>query len=137
MKLLSEYILFFVLAAVVTTSCSHIKTARQDQVNKEVDQDLASLRDSSKFTTAKVVSPQDIATLDKMNKALEDYIHRKDSKELLKICKDLRFDCYLDNKIYPQSRKKIKRTIQPYATGSKMGLHGEERVQIRYEFFPK
>jgi hypothetical protein len=137
MKLWIEFSFLLSLVSVATISCSHIKTAREDQIGKEVDQELAASTDPAKAKPAKIVSPNDLATLEKMNRALEDYIHRKDSKELLKLCKDLRFDCYLDNKIYPKTRKLVKRNIQPYATGSKMGLHGENRIQIRYEFFPK
>lgn len=133
-KVISAISLMFSLIGV---SCSHIKTAREDQISKEVDQELASPYQADTKVDSKHVSSQDVQTLEKMNKAIEDYVHRKNSKEVTKLCKDLRFDCYLDNKIFPKGRKTVKRSLPPYATGSKMGTHGEDRVQMRYEFFPQ
>lgn len=83
-----------------------------------------------------VVDPQDLAALDRMTKAVELYVHKGDKKEFTALCKDKRFDCYVADKFFPAKKKKTARAIPPYASGSKMGLQGEERVQVRYEFYP-
>lgn len=83
-----------------------------------------------------VVDPQDLAALERMTKAVELYVHKGDKKEFSALCKDKRFDCYVADKFFPAKKKKIARAVPPYASGSKMGLQGEERVQVRYEFYP-
>lgn len=83
-----------------------------------------------------VVDPQDLAVLERMQKAVESYVHRGEKKQFNSLCKDKRFDCYVNEKPFPAKKKKVSRTVPPYASGSKMGLQGEERIQLRYEFFP-
>lgn len=83
-----------------------------------------------------VVGPQELALLENMNKAVELYVVKKQPTEFTKLCKDKRFDCFVDEKVFPTKKKKTARGLPPYASGSKMGLQGENRVQIRYEFFP-
>lgn len=83
-----------------------------------------------------VVDPQDLAVLERMQKAVESYVHRGEKKQFNALCKDRRFDCFLNDKPFPAKKKKVPRAAPPYASGSKMGLQGEERIQLRYEFFP-
>lgn len=83
-----------------------------------------------------VVDPQDLAILERMTKAVELYVHKGSKKEFNTLCKDKRFDCFLNEKNHPAKKKKTARGIPPYASGSKMGLQGEERVHLRYEFYP-
>ena len=87
-------------------------------------------------TTSVVVEPQDLAVLDKMNKAVEAYVLKNEQNSFKTLCKDKRFDCYVDEKKYPAKAKKIVRKVPPYASGSKMGLQGETRVHVRYDFYP-
>lgn len=83
-----------------------------------------------------VVDTKDLQTLEKMNKAIEDYVLRKQTKSFTSLCKDKRFDCFVGEKLFPHGKKKISRTVPPYASGSKMGLQGEERVHVKYDFYP-
>lgn len=83
-----------------------------------------------------IVDSEDLEVLEKMNKAVESYVLKSDAKPFTELCKDKRFDCFIDEKKYPKQRKKILRTIPPYASGSKMGLQGEVRVHVRYDFYP-
>lgn len=83
-----------------------------------------------------VVDPQDLAMLERMTKAVESYIYKGEKKEFTTLCKDKRFDCFVDEKASPARKKKISRPLPPYASGSKMGLQGEKRIQLRYEFYP-
>lgn len=85
---------------------------------------------------AVVVGPLELAVLENMNKAVELYVVKKQPQEFTRLCKDKRFDCFVDEKTFPTKKKKAARGLPPYASGSKMGLQGEQRVQIRYEFFP-
>lgn len=83
-----------------------------------------------------VVDNKDIAILEKMVKAVESYVLKNDKKNFAALCKDKRFDCYVNDQFYPTRKKKIPRTVPPYALGSKMGLHGENRIHVKYEFYP-
>ena len=83
-----------------------------------------------------VVDDKDLNVLEQMNKSVEDYIVKKDKIGFQKLCRNKHFDCWINNKPFPPRKKKIPRKVPPYASGSKMGLHGEERVHIRYEFYP-
>ncbi|WP_374029900.1 hypothetical protein [Bdellovibrio bacteriovorus] len=83
-----------------------------------------------------VVDAGDVAVLEKMNKAVESYVLKNEKKNFTRLCKDKRFDCTVDDKIYPKGKKKVARTVPPYASGSKMGLQGEKRVQVKYDFYP-
>ncbi len=83
-----------------------------------------------------VVDPQELVLLERMQKAVEVYVHRGEKKEFSTLCKDKRFDCFLNEKPLPAKKKKVVRSVPPYASGSKMGLQGEERIHLRYDFFP-
>lgn len=83
-----------------------------------------------------VVDNKDLEVLEKMNKAVEMYVLKNEKKSFTGLCKDTRFDCYMNEKPFPKRKKKIIRNIPPYASGSKMGLQGENRVHVKYEFFP-
>ena len=83
-----------------------------------------------------VVDAQDEKTLERMNVAVEAYVLKHQVKDFTKLCQDSRFDCFVEEKVFPKGKKKLARSVPPYASGSKMGLQGEVRVQVRYEFFP-
>lgn len=82
------------------------------------------------------VDPQDLQALDKMAKSLEAYVLKDQEAGFKKLCRDPRFDCFVDDVFYPKGKKKVTRSVPPYASGSKMGLKGEKRVHARYEFYP-
>lgn len=87
-------------------------------------------------TSGIVVGPKELQLLDKMNKAVESYVLKNEKAQFNKLCKDKRFDCFVDEKMYPTKKKKISRAVPPYASGSKMGLQGEQRVHVKYDFYP-
>ncbi len=139
---------FAVAASCFLVSCATKKTQDLDWKDAPKDKKAAA---SSATTTKKkevtstlakeversvVVGPQELALLENMNKAVELYVVKKQPQEFTKLCKDKRFDCFVDEKSFPTKKKKVARGLPPYASGSKMGLQGENRVQIRYEFFP-
>lgn len=82
------------------------------------------------------VDSQDLQALDRMTKSLEAYVLKDQEAGFKKLCRDPRFDCFVDEVFYPKGKKKTPRTTPPYASGSKMGLKGEKHVQARYEFYP-
>jgi hypothetical protein len=101
----------------------------------------AATKTSSTSTTTSVkssivVDEKDLQALEKMNKALEAYVLKNEEASFKSLCKDKRFDCFVDEKAYPKGKKKNLRKVPPYASGSKMGLKGEVRVQARYDFYP-
>lgn len=71
--------------------------------------------------------------------AMDAFVFNKDEKRMLVFCKSTQVQCWLNDKRWPigkkLDRKKLKKS--PFMTGSKMGLRGDERVQIRWEFFKK
>lgn len=83
-----------------------------------------------------VVDNKDLEVLEKMNKAVELYVLKNEKKSFAALCKDNRFDCYVNESPLPKRKKKIIRNVPPYASGSKMGLQGENRVHVKYDFFP-
>ncbi|KHD89368.1 MAG: hypothetical protein OM95_03055 [Bdellovibrio sp. ArHS] len=137
---------FFVLAALlVICGCA---TQKKETANWDEFHDLkSSSADKTKKaekktseTTSKpggiVVDGQDVQTLEKMTKAVELFVLKNQKADFARMCKDKRFDCFVDEKPFPKAKKIVKRTVPPYASGSKMGLQGEKRVQVKYDFYP-
>lgn len=132
MRYLSVCVLVLLLSA-----CAHFK--KQEAVTEESSAKTKAAKAepaAAPAPTRIVVDSKDVKTLEKMNKAVETYVIKKDSKSFAKLCKDRRFDCFVDDKAFPSGKKATPRTVPPYASGSKMGLHGEHRVQVRYDFYP-
>lgn len=123
-------------------SCAHKKQAEYDFSTGSQNKDTAVKKNEKGMAepTAKaggiVVDNKDLQTLDKMTKAVEAYVIRNEKKSFLSLCKDTRFDCFVDDVVYPKGKKKMPRPVPPYSSGSKMGLHGEKRVQVKYDFYP-
>ena len=86
--------------------------------------------------TGIVVDNKDLQALDSMTKAVEAYVIKGEKKSFANLCNDKRFDCSVDDVSYPKGKKKVLRTVPPYATGTKMGLQGERRIQVKYDFYP-
>lgn len=83
-----------------------------------------------------VVDNSDIELTNRMLKAVDNYVFKGDAKEFTDLCTDTRFDCVVNSKRFPASRKKIKRKVPPFVSGSKSGLQGNERVNVKYSFYP-
>lgn len=115
----------------VTTASETTKENKVSGTGKKADVN----KEPSK-TSGIVVDNKDLVILEKMVKAVETYVLKNDKRSFSALCKDKRFDCYVNDKFYPAGKKKTSRNVPPYALGSKMGLQGETRVQIRYEFYP-
>ncbi|UXR65070.1 hypothetical protein EZJ49_02260 [Bdellovibrio bacteriovorus] len=144
-----KHFVVLTLLTLMMVSCAHKKTqdldfddapvAKKTSSAKKIDKPGAKPEASPAELSRNsgiVVDPQDLAVLDRMTKAVELYVHKGSKKEFTALCKDKRFDCYVADKFFPAKKKKTARAIPPYASGSKMGLQGEERVQVRYEFYP-
>ena len=83
-----------------------------------------------------VVDSEDIETSNRMSKAVDAFVFKNQKDEFTTLCKDTRFDCFVNDKRYPKGRKKVKRKVPPFLSGSKMGLQGDTRVRVRYNFYP-
>ena len=83
-----------------------------------------------------VVDDADIELSNKMTAAVDTYVFKDDPEEFKKLCSESRFDCWVNEKKFPAGKKSIARTIPPFLTGSKMGLRGDERIQVRFNFYP-
>jgi|GEM_PF-2204380 len=133
-----KYVVLVSLLAFLNACAHH---AAKDSSPLEFDDDSkTSVSAAKKAEPAKtkgiVVDSKDLAVLEKMNKAVEAYVLKNEKKQFTSLCKDKRFDCFVDEKAYPHSKKKIARKVPPYASGSKMGLQGEARVHVKYDFYP-
>ena len=142
-----RFIFATVLAAVLLSSCAHKRTSDTTLLE---DSAFAAKTSSSPVgkkgdkagavevpkTTGIVVDNKDLQALESMTKAVEAYVIKGEKKSFTKLCNDKRFDCFVDEVNFPKGKKKIVRTIPPYATGPKMGLQGEKRIHVKYDFYP-
>ncbi|WP_413584821.1 hypothetical protein [Bdellovibrio sp. HCB274] len=83
-----------------------------------------------------VVQQSDVDLGDKMARAMDAYVFNNEADDFTNLCKDERFDCFVDDKRFPKERKRIKRKVPPFLSGSKMGLQDEKRIRIKYDFYP-
>ena len=83
-----------------------------------------------------VVDSDDIEAGNRMSKAVDAFVFKNQKDDFTALCKDTRFDCFVNDKRYPKGRKKVKRKVPPFLSGSKMGLQGETRVRVKYDFYP-
>ena len=83
-----------------------------------------------------VVDSEDIEAGNRMSKAVDAFVFKGQKEDFTALCKDVRFDCFVNDKRFPKGRKKIKRKVPPFLSGSKMGLQGDTRVRVRYNFYP-
>jgi hypothetical protein len=83
-----------------------------------------------------VVQPADLELGDKMARAMDAYLFANEPAEFTTLCKDERFDCFVDDKRFPKDRKRMKRKVPAFLSGSKMGLQDEKRINIKYNFYP-
>lgn len=83
-----------------------------------------------------IVQQADLELGDKMARAMDSYVFANEPEEFTNLCKDERFDCFIDEKRFPKDRKRVKRKVPPFLSGSKMGLQDDKRIHIRYNFYP-
>lgn len=135
---------FFVLLAGCATHESRpmpwAESAKDSKESKEGSSKSTTKTSSTSTTTTVkssiVVGQKELQTLEKMDRALEAFVLKNETKNFTSLCKDTRFDCYVGDALYPKTKKKATRKVPPYASGSKMGLQGEQRIQARYDFYP-
>ncbi|XGC81798.1 hypothetical protein ACES2L_04785 [Bdellovibrio bacteriovorus] len=126
-----------VVLSLVLSSCAHKEKSEFLGTATKVPVKKSEQVSSVPVTPKQIeVDANDQKTLDNMTKAVEKYVLKKDIKQFTKLCKDKRFDCFVNEKPFPKNKKTVGRNVPPFASGSKMGLHGEERVQVRYDFYP-
>ncbi|WP_413293174.1 hypothetical protein ACLSU7_17450 [Bdellovibrio sp. HCB185ZH] len=103
---------------------------------KKVPGEPAPVKPQVKTGGGIVVQQADLELGDKMARAMDAYLFSNEPAEFTQLCKDERFDCFVDDKRFPKDRKRIKRKVPAFLSGSKMGLQDEKRIHIKYNFYP-
>lgn len=69
--------------------------------------------------------------------AMDAFVFKGDEKRMVEFCKSPQVQCWVQSKKWPAKKKLDRKKLQksPFMTGSKMGLRGDERIQIRWEFY--
>ncbi len=138
-------VLLALTTALLLSSCASMnkssvggRESKSSNTTGAVDHSVKS--SSEKTAPAKesgiVVDNADIDMGNRMAKAVDAYVFKNQKAEFTSLCKDVRFDCFVNDKRFPQGRKKIKRKVPPFLSGSKMGLQGENRIRVKYDFYP-
>lgn len=83
-----------------------------------------------------VVDDSDVELANRMTVAMDAFVFKNERSEFTKLCKDKRFDCLVDEKVFPEGKKKTKRKVPPFMSGAKNGIQGDHRVYVRYDFYP-
>lgn len=130
-------VLFLSLAISMITACASKNYEKPSLISvEEKAKKIEKAAEEPKKVSGIVVDAKDLQVLEKMNKAVEVFVLKNEKSEFMNLCKDMRFDCFVDEKSFPNRKKKILRKVPPYASGSKMGLQGETRVHVKYDFYP-
>lgn len=138
-------ILIALIAALLLSSCASMNKSSSTGSKESKSSNTGSVDHSAKSSTDKaapakesgiVVDNADIETGNRMAKAVDAYVFKNQKTEFTNLCKDARFDCFVNDKRFPKGRKKIKRNVPPFLSGSKMGLQGENRIRVKYDFYP-
>ena len=83
-----------------------------------------------------VVDNTDVELANRMTVAMDAFVFKNERTEFTKLCKDKRFDCLVDDKVFPTGKKKTKRKVPPFMSGAKNGIQGDTRVYVKYDFYP-
>lgn len=89
-----------------------------------------------KVETGIVVDNADVELANRMTVAMDAFVFKNERTEFTKLCKDKRFDCIVDEKVFPIGKKKTKRKVPPFMSGAKNGIQGDTRVYVKYDFYP-
>ena len=128
--------IILVFACLLIASCSGLKK-RSETSTSATHSSGSSIADKPEKSPKPVsVNPGDIELTDKMQAAMDNYVFKDEKNEFANLCKDIRFDCTLDGKRFPKGKKKIRRKIPPFMSGSKTGVVGDQRVLLKYNFYP-
>jgi hypothetical protein len=83
-----------------------------------------------------VVDGDDVVLTNRMSAAVDGYVFKGEKEEFATLCADQRFDCFVNDRRFPKGRKRVKRKVPAFMSGSKMGLQNGERVRLKYDFYP-
>ncbi|MFM6928532.1 MAG: hypothetical protein ACKOX6_08710 [Bdellovibrio sp.] len=139
-------VLLLVGTALLLSSCATLRKTFCDcdctldiaekKKQTQVTHPVKATKKIAKDKAAIVVEQADIDIADRMTKAVDAYVFNNQSEEFTALCKEERFDCFVDEKRYPKDKKRVKRSVPPFLSGSKMGLQDDKRVRIKYDFYP-
>jgi hypothetical protein len=115
-------------------SASSSKAAGKTSGSKSTKADKTGKSD--KADASIVVDNGDVELANRMTVAMDAFVFKNERTEFTQLCKDKRFDCLVDDKRFPQGKKKAKRKVPPFMSGSKNGIQGDHRVQVKYDFYP-
>lgn len=144
--------LLLILSSLMLSACATVDTrpltlddepgvasslVKKSSSSMRVNKTNLKAEDATATPTAGIqVSAEDLAVANRMMTAMDAYVFKNEKTDFTKLCKDKRFDCQVNDKKFPAGKKVAKRKVPPYMSGSKMGLQAEERVQVRYDFYP-
>ncbi|MNK07479.1 hypothetical protein D3C87_253940 [compost metagenome] len=139
--LISLPLLLSSCASIKKAICDCQKPATTDELTLDEDFETTKSvklvkRKKSPTQETIVVDKEDVQLADKMTKAVDKFVFKDEEKDFETLCRGTRFDCWVDEKPYPKGKKAIARTIPPFLSGSKMGLRGDKRIQVRFTFYP-
>lgn len=111
-----------------TTSTKSASTKSSDKADKAGK--------TEKAEAGILVDNADVELANRMTVAMDAFVFKNERTEFTKLCKDKRFDCIVDEKAFPVGKKKAKRKVPPFMSGSKNGIQGDTRVYVKYDFYP-
>lgn len=144
MKLIVKY-LFIVSCFFILTSCATLKNMICDcsDVSTSSREKTKTVKSASKaelpaepVIALEVNEAQEMLAGD-IYTAMDAFVFKNENKKILIFCQSNQVQCWLNEKKWPKGKKLDRKILKksPYMTGSKMGLRGESRIQIRWEFY--
>lgn len=115
------------------TKSAKSKNAKAAKSNAKVAESTAKVE---KTETGIVVDDADVELANRMTVAMDAFVFKNERADFAKLCKDKRFDCLVDDKVFPEGKKKTKRKVPPFMSGAKNGIQGDHRVYVKYDFYP-
>lgn len=112
------------------------KTVSKKSANKKSADKADKSTTQDKTEAGIVVDNTDVELANRMTVAMDAFVFKNEKTEFTKLCKDKRFDCLVDEKVFPVGKKKTKRKVPPFMSGAKNGIQGDTRVYVKYDFYP-
>jgi hypothetical protein len=112
------------------------KVAGKASPSKTTKADKTTKPEKEKNEAGIVVDNADVELANRMTVAMDAFVFKNEKNDFTALCKDKRFDCLVDEKRFPAGKKKTKRKVPPFMSGSKNGIQGDARVQVKYDFYP-
>lgn len=136
--LLLQFLFLSSCASLKKTFCDCAAVTKENHscVDRNKGAEVKAVEKYGEQTHSIAVNGADLEMGNKMSMAVDDFVFKNKKDEFQRLCLDIHFDCFVDDKRFPKGRKKIKRKVPPFLSGSKMGLQEEKRVRVKYEFYP-